>query len=148
LAFKREGFGGLGARRFDRAGVLLAEALEGGRREGIFLAADALRQRFVRHRLCAEPRSYSDVNCLCDYWRVNLKQITVLEIKSSRKRLKPGFGGYFFSLTAGEVLVAQSLRDQFRFALVDTTTGEHLELTLAEVFAKAKGIYPTWSICF
>jgi hypothetical protein len=52
------------------------------------------------------------------------------------------------ALTAAEVLVAQSLKEQFRFLFVNTVTGSFLELRLNEVFAKARGIYPTWSISF
>ena len=74
--------------------------------------------------------------------------VTVYEIKSSRKKLRPDFSGYFFALTAAEVLVAQSLKKQFGFVLVNTGTREHLEMSLSEIFARAKGIYPTWSICF
>jgi hypothetical protein len=77
-----------------------------------------------------------------------LESITVFEIKSSKKKLRADFGGYFFALTGAEVLVAQSLKKQFRFVLVNTETGEHLEMSLAEIFSRAKGIYPTWSICF
>ena len=50
--------------------------------------------------------------------------------------------------TASEVLVAQSLKAQFRFIFVNTVSGVHLELQLNEIFAKARGIYPTWSISF
>ena len=78
----------------------------------------------------------------------HLEQVTVFEIKSSRKKLRSDFSGYFFALTAAEVLVAQSLKKQFGFVLVNTGTGEHLEMSLSEIFARAKGIYPTWSICF
>jgi hypothetical protein len=78
----------------------------------------------------------------------HLEKITVFEIKSTRKKLKADFSGYFFALTAAEVLVAQSLKKQFGFVLVNTGTGEHLEISLSEIFARAKGIYPTWSICF
>lgn len=77
-----------------------------------------------------------------------LERITIYEVKSSKKKLRANFGGYFFALTAAEVLVAQSLKKQFKFVLVDTSTSEHLEITLAEIFSRAKGIYPTWSICF
>ena|SRR5437773_729029 len=77
-----------------------------------------------------------------------LPNITVFEIKSSRKKLRPDFGGFFFGLTGAEVLVAQSLKKQFKFAFVSTETGDHLEMTISEMFARAKGIYPTWSICF
>lgn len=78
----------------------------------------------------------------------HLEQITVFEIKSTRKKLRSDFSGYFFALTAAEVLVAQSLKKQFGFVLVNIGTSEHLEISLSEIFARAKGIYPTWSISF
>jgi len=78
----------------------------------------------------------------------HLDAITVYEVKSSRKKLPSDFGGYFFALTAAEVLVAQSLRDQFKFAFVNTVTKEHLELTLSELWGRARAVYPTWSILF
>lgn len=46
------------------------------------------------------------------------------------------------------MLVAQSLKEKFRFIFVNTKTGSFLELSLQEVLAKARGIYPTWSIQF
>jgi hypothetical protein len=76
----------------------------------------------------------------------HLNRITIFEIKSTRKILKPDFSAFFFSLTGAEVLVAQSLKKQFKFALVNTTTTEYLELDLSEIFARAKGIYSGWSI--
>jgi hypothetical protein len=78
----------------------------------------------------------------------NLSKITVCEIKSTQKDVAADFRGYFFALTAAEVLVAQSLKEQFRFIFVNTVSGAHLELRLNEIFAKARGIYPTWSISF
>lgn len=78
----------------------------------------------------------------------NLPSIVIAEIKATKKELPADFGGFFFALTAGEVLVAQSLRDQFRFVFVNTTTKGFLELRLKDIFARAKGIYPTWSISF
>src|SRR6516225_2724478 len=85
-----------------------------------------------------------DLDDLADIER-QLNRITVFEIKSSRKKLRVDFGGFFFSLTGAEVLVAQSLKSQFKFVLVNTTTGAYLELTLSEIFSRAKGIYPSWS---
>ncbi len=78
----------------------------------------------------------------------NLHTITIFEIKSTKKKLPPDFSGYFFALTAAELLVAQSLKTRFKFAFVNTETGEHIELDLNQIFARAKGIYATWSICF
>lgn len=79
---------------------------------------------------------------------VNLHRITLVEIKSTRKKVGEDFSKFFFALTGAEVLVAQSLKSQFHFVLVDTTTGKHLEISLGEIFGRAKGIYPTWSISF
>ena len=78
----------------------------------------------------------------------NLGKIMVCEIKSTKKDIAADFRGYFFGLTAAEVLVAQSLKSQFRFIFVSTVSGAHMELQLNEIFAKARGIYPTWNICF
>ena len=77
-----------------------------------------------------------------------LAQIVFCEIKSTKQTFADDFRGYFFGLTAAEVLVAQSLKNQFRFIFVNTVTGSFLELKLNEIFAKARGIYPTWSISF
>jgi hypothetical protein len=71
-----------------------------------------------------------------------LGNVTVYEIKSTRKKLRTDFAGYFFGLTGAEVLVAQSLKKQFKFVLVNTGTREHVEMSLSEIFA------PSWSICF
>ena len=78
----------------------------------------------------------------------NLHRVVIFEIKSTKKSLRADFSKFFFGLTGAEVLVAQSLKEQFKFMLVNTATGEHLEISLAQIFARAKGIYPTWSISF
>ena len=76
-----------------------------------------------------------------------LDQIQLVEIKSTNKAtVAPDFQKYFFGLTGAEVLVAQSLKKHFKFAFVNTLTNTHIELDLAEMFGRAKGIYPTWSI--
>lgn len=92
----------------------------------------------------SEPVDLDDLEAL----ESSLDKVTVFEIKSTKKKLPADFSGYFFALTAAEVLVAQSLKSQFKFVLVNTATGEHLEMDLNEIFSRAKGIYPTWSICF
>ena len=79
----------------------------------------------------------------------NLKHITVCEVKSTnRKNLPKDSGGYFFDLTTAELLVAQSLKDRYKIIFVNTITKRSTEMTLNEVFAKAKGIYPKWAIRF
>lgn len=78
-----------------------------------------------------------------------LKEIVLYEIKSTSKAsVTADFGKYFFALSTAELLVAQNLKAHYKFVFVNTLTKQHLELTLAEIFAKAKGIYPVWSIMF
>jgi hypothetical protein len=78
----------------------------------------------------------------------HLEQLTLYEIKSTAKGRASDFKGHFFSLTAAELLVSQSLKNRFKFVFVNVHTGDHLELSLSEMFARAKGIYPGWSIVF
>jgi hypothetical protein len=79
----------------------------------------------------------------------NIAAITAYEIKSTNKiRTKTDFGGYFFDLTTAELLVAQSLGNQYRFAFVNTLTRDWIEMTLNEVFGRARKIYPKWAISF
>jgi hypothetical protein len=89
----------------------------------------------------------ADLNDLEEVER-HLRQVTLYEIKSTAKNCADDFRGHFFSITAAEILVSQSLRDQFKFVFVNIHTSHHLELTLAEMFGRARGIYPGWSISF
>lgn len=77
-----------------------------------------------------------------------LSEIRLYEVKSTNRTLKPGFADYFFSFSTAELLVAQSLGDNFRFAFININSGEFLDLSLREVFGRARGIYPSWSIKF
>jgi len=79
----------------------------------------------------------------------NLEKIIIYEVKSTRKKeIKTQFEKYFFGLTTAELLVAQNLKSHFRFIFVNIYSKETMELTLKQVFEKAKGIYPVWSIQF
>jgi hypothetical protein len=79
----------------------------------------------------------------------NIDKITLIEVKSTRREnVDVNFSGHFFGLTTAELLVAQSLGDRYRFIFVNILSGQTLELRLNEIFAKAKGIYPQWSISF
>ena len=88
-----------------------------------------------------------NLDCLEEV-EAHLDQITLYEIKSTMKPFNDAFDGYFFGLSAAEVLVSQSLRKRFKFVFVNTLSGTHIEMTLSQMFAKAKGIYPTWSLSF
>jgi hypothetical protein len=79
----------------------------------------------------------------------HLTALTLYEIKSTnRKDLDSTFKGHFFALTTAELLVAQNLKNQFRFIFVNVRTGDHQDLTLREVLNRARGFYPQWSISF
>jgi hypothetical protein len=78
----------------------------------------------------------------------HLESISLYEVKSTNRNLPPNFEGFFFSLSTAELLTAQSLGSRYRFAFVNVVTGDHLELALAELFGRARSIYPTWSIRF
>ena len=76
------------------------------------------------------------------------KEIRLYEVKSSSRALKPGFADYFFSFSTAELLVAQSLGENFRFAFVNIHSCECLDMSLREIFGAARAIYPSWSIKF
>lgn len=80
----------------------------------------------------------------------HLDKIVLYEIKATnRSNIGIEFQNYFFALTTAELLVAQNLREQYRFIFVNTLDiGEPIVLSLKGVFEKAKAIYPTWSISF
>jgi hypothetical protein len=79
----------------------------------------------------------------------NMDAITVYEIKSTnRQSMKADLKGYFFNITAAELLVAQSLGRQFRFAFVNTLTSEYQEMSLHDVFGRSRAMYPAWHIRF
>src|SRR5439155_7150461 len=135
------------------AGILVAKKdgfiIPTGRQRQNLLVAFAKRGKVVYGKAfdLVKLSAPLDLNELAEVEK-HLEHIRVFEVKSTRKKLRSDFSGYFFALTAAEVLVAQSLKKQFGFVLVNTGTREHLEMSLSEIFARAKGIYPTWSICF
>lgn len=79
----------------------------------------------------------------------SIDSITVCEIKSTnRANIGPELKGYMFNITAAEHLTAQSVGARYRFLFVSTVTGEHSEMSLSEVFGRARGMYPAWHIRF
>jgi len=137
-----------------RAAALLAE------RDSRFRVPTAAQKRlllveFAKRNLVVYGKAFDIVKLLAevnlndaeDIAR-NLDQLVLCEIKSTNRKLPADFKGYFFALTAAEMLVAQNLKHQFQFIFYNTTSGDFIELQLNAVFAKARGIYPTWSVCF
>lgn len=79
----------------------------------------------------------------------NIRDVTLYEIKATdRSGASDDFAGHFFSMSTAELLVAQKLGTQFRFAFVDVNSRHILDLSLQDIYARAKAIYPTWSIRF
>ena len=110
---------------------------------------------FVKKNMVVYGRAFDIVKLLGDVdlddlpsVEKNLDKIRIYEIKSTNKKLAADFSKYFFGISAAEVLVAQSLKQYFKFIFVNINTGDFLEMNLVQMFARAKGIYPSWSICF
>lgn len=143
-----------GSKTASKAAKLLAEKGVGyvvptGKQKKNLVVACAKQDRIVYGKAFDVVRLTGHVNLdSLDDVEAKLNQILFCEIKSTKQDFDEEFKGYFFGITAAEVLVAQSLKEQFRFIFVNTITGSHLELKLNEVFARARGIYPTWSISF
>lgn len=79
----------------------------------------------------------------------NLDAITICEIKSTNQnRIGADLRGYFFNVTAAELLSAQSLGTRYCFVFVNTLTGDHQEMGLNEIFGRARATYPAWHIRF
>lgn len=90
------------------------------------------------------PRSAAGIEMAIQHGELRL-----LEVKSTgRAKIDEEFSGYFFSLSTAELLVAQALGDLYQFAFYNTTTKTLKLHTLNEIYKKAKGVYPTWSIRF
>lgn len=93
----------------------------------------------------AAPIDLSDPNDI----HANLQHIRIGEVKSTnRSAIGDDFAGYFFNITAGELLTAQALGAKYQFLFVNTVTRFHIERSLQEVFAAARGMYPAWHIRF
>jgi hypothetical protein len=117
---------------------------------------DALLVGFAMRRKVLYGAAFDIVRCresvnLTDSASIaaNISSVTTYEIKSTNKAAtRPDFGGYFFDLTTAELLVAQSLGDQYRFAFVNTLSRMWVEMTLNQIFQRARKIYPKWAISF
>jgi hypothetical protein len=84
-----------------------------------------------------------------DSIHANLSAIRAYEIKSTNKpSTKADFGGYFFDLTTAELLVAQSLGERYRFAFVNTLSRTWIDMSVNDIFARARRMYPKWAITF
>ena len=85
-------------------------------------------------------RTTSKINFLDEYDITRkIKNITLIEIKSTaRSDVDAHFSKYFFGLTIREQMLAQSLKNQYRFIFVHTKTENILELNLSQLFSRIK----------
>ena len=68
-----------------------------------------------------------------------LPEMTFIEIKSaSQRRVKPGFAGFFFALTEGEIAAAEVLGSMHRVALYNKLTGELVLSSVQEIITRAR----------
>jgi hypothetical protein len=71
--------------------------------------------------------------------RAALPDMTFIEIKSaSQSRVKPGFAGFFFALTEGEIAAAEVLGSKYRVALYNKLTGELQLSSVQEIITRAR----------
>lgn len=71
--------------------------------------------------------------------RAALPTMTFIEIKSaSQSRVKPGFAGFFFALTEGEIAAAEVLGPKHRVALYNKLTGELQLTSVQEIITRAR----------
>lgn len=117
---------------------------------------DAMLVAFAKHRKVLYGAAFDVVRVegeldLADEEAVSaaIDRITICEVKSTnRHMIASDLKGYFFNITAAELLTAQSVGDRYRFLFVNTLTGEHQEMRLNEVFGRARAMYPAWHIRF
>lgn len=68
-----------------------------------------------------------------------------IEIKStSKEKVKPGFGGYYFAFTESEMEAAEALGTQHMVLLVNTITGERLATSIPDLLKRASS--KTWQM--
>jgi hypothetical protein len=71
--------------------------------------------------------------------RAMLPDMTFIEIKSaSQSRVKPGFAGFFFALTEGEIVAAEVLGSKHRVALYNKLTGELRLSSVQEIILNSR----------
>jgi hypothetical protein len=71
----------------------------------------------------------------------------LIEIKStSQEAIGQDLKRYFFNITSAELLVAQSLKDQYRYLFLNLAGGDWQELSINEVLSRSKGPYPAHHI--
>jgi hypothetical protein len=146
---------GMGHRTAQRAVEILLD-VDSAYRSPSRRERDALLVGFAKHRKVLYGAAFDvirltrDIDLLdCDAIAHDIDAITICEVKSTNRPLiASDLKGYFFNITAAELLTAQSVGDRYRFVFVNTVSGEHQEMRLNEIFGRARAMYPAWHIRF
>jgi hypothetical protein len=81
--------------------------------------------------------NFTDLNQV----EASLSKMTFIEIKTANQaRVRPGFSGFFFALTEGEIAAADALKTRHRVALYNKMTGELLLTSVPEILARTKSM--------
>lgn len=76
-----------------------------------------------------------------DMVRTALPRMTFIEIKTAnQERVRPGFTGFFFALTEGEIAASEALKERHRVALYNNVSGELLLTSVPEILARTKSM--------
>lgn len=71
--------------------------------------------------------------------RAALPKMTFIEIKTAnQERVRPGFTGFFFALTEGEIAASEALGSRHRVALYNKLSGELLLTSVPEILTRTK----------
>ncbi len=71
--------------------------------------------------------------------RAALPNMTFIEIKTAnQERVRPGFTGFFFALTEGEIAASEALGSRHRVALYNKLSGELLLTSVPEILTRTK----------
>lgn len=85
----------------------------------------------------AEQIDFADYDAV----RSSLQRMTFIEIKTANQgRVRPGFAGFFFALTEGEIAASEALSTRHRVALYNNVTGELLLTSIPEILARTKSM--------
>jgi hypothetical protein len=69
----------------------------------------------------------------------SLPDMVFVEIKTAnQKRVRPDFSGFFFALTAGELMASEVLGVRHRVILLNKATGTMLLTSVPEILARAR----------
>jgi hypothetical protein len=85
----------------------------------------------------AEKIDFTDINAV----RSALPRMTFIEIKTAnQERVRPGFSGFFFALTEGEIAASDALKERHKVALYNNVSGELLLTSVPEILARTKSM--------